>query len=141
MVIICNFGTKMAARYPCDHIYPITLIIMRNAENNTCSNSYKNRTQLSITFLRKILMAIQNLTAEKHFPTCFKFLNSSLLEFPACMLVDITSFAKDFELPGLPTTNNGIRSSAQTAIIKTFSLSAVFLAIFWSSSTSCKNAR
>jgi hypothetical protein len=62
--------------------------------------------------------------------TCFKFLKSSLCELPAFMLVDITSFAKDLELPGLPTTNNGMRSSVQMAIMKTFSLSAVFLAMF-----------
>ena len=74
-------------------------------------------------------------------PTCFKFLNNSLREFPAFMLVDITSFAKDFELPGLPTTNNGIRNSVQIAIIKTFSLKAIFLAIFCPSCTSFKNPR
>ena len=62
--------------------------------------------------------------------TCFKFLNNSLSELPAFMLVDITSFAKDLELPGLPTTNNGMRSSVQIAIINTFSLRAIFLAIF-----------
>ena len=43
MVIICAFGTKMAVRYPCDLFYPITLIIMRNAENHACPNSYKYR--------------------------------------------------------------------------------------------------
>ena len=62
--------------------------------------------------------------------TCFKFLNISLSELPAFMLVDITSFAKDLELPGLPTTNNGMRSSVQIAIINTFSLRGIFLAIF-----------
>ena len=65
-----------------------------------------------------------------HRRTCFKFLNNALWELPAFMLVDITSFAKDLELPGLPTTNNGIRSSVQIAIINTFSLRAIFLAIF-----------
>ena len=62
--------------------------------------------------------------------TCFKFLNSLLCELRAFMLVDITSFAKDLELPGLPTTNNGMRNSVQIAIMKTFSLRAVFLAMF-----------
>ena len=47
MFIICAFGTKMAAGCPCDHIYPITLIIMQNAENNTCPNSYKYRALLN----------------------------------------------------------------------------------------------
>jgi hypothetical protein len=57
------------------------------------------------------------------------------------MLVDITSFAKDLELPGLPTTNNGMRNSVQTAIMKTFSLRAVFLAMFSASCMSFKNPR
>lgn len=38
MAIICAFRTKMAARYPLDHIYPITMRIMRKAENDTYRN-------------------------------------------------------------------------------------------------------
>jgi len=37
--------------------------------------------------------------------------------------------AKDLELPGLPTKNNGILNSIHTTIINTFSLSAALLAI------------
>ena len=39
--------------------------------------------------------------------------------------------AKDFELPGLPIKKRGILNSIQIAIIKTFSLRAAFLAMFW----------
>ena len=50
-------------------------------------------------------------------------------------------FARDLELPGLPTRKRGIRNSMQIAIIKTFSLRAAFLAmlgpkVMLSSSTS-----
>ena len=50
-------------------------------------------------------------------------------------------FARDLELPGLPTRKRGIRSSMQIAIIKTFSRRAAFLAmlgprVILSSSTS-----
>ena len=39
-------------------------------------------------------------------------------------------FAKDFELPGFPTTNSGILSSMHTAIMNTFSLRAALRAMF-----------
>ena len=50
-------------------------------------------------------------------------------------------FARDLELPGLPTRKRGIRNSMQIAIIKTFSRRAAFLAmlgprVILSSSTS-----
>ena len=48
-------------------------------------------------------------------------------------------FAKDFELPGFPTTNNGIRSSTQITIINTFSHKALFRAMLPLSSNSFKN--
>ena len=56
------------------------------------------------------------------------------------MWVEITSLAKDFELPGLPTTKSGIRNSVQTAIMNTFSLNAAFRAMFLPSSMLYKNA-
>ena len=65
--------------------------------------------------------------------TSLKDLRSSVFEdFPFMELATI-DFASDFELPGLPTKNNGIRKSTQIAIINTFSLSAAFLAMFFPS--------
>lgn len=43
IVLVYAFGTKMAARQPLDRIYPIIVIRMQSAENNTCPNFYKYR--------------------------------------------------------------------------------------------------
>ena len=61
--------------------------------------------------------------------TCLKFLNKAECEDFPCMLSRTIVFARDLELPGFPTTNNGILSSMQITIMKTFSPRAVFLAM------------
>ena len=50
-------------------------------------------------------------------------------DFPFIELETI-DFARDFELPGLPTKKRGILRSMQIAIMKTFSLRAAFRAMF-----------
>ena len=73
----------------------------------------------------------KNLVPEQ---TSLNDLNSEFFEdFPFIELAMI-DFASDFELPGLPTRNKGIRKSIHTAIINTFSFSAEFLAMFFPSS-------
>ena len=62
--------------------------------------------------------------------TCLNPLSSSELEAVPCMEVCTIDLARDFELPGLPTRNRGIRNSMQIAIMKTFSRRAAFLAMF-----------
>ena len=62
--------------------------------------------------------------------TCLNPLRSSELEAVPCMEACTMDFARDLELPGLPTRKRGIRSSMQIAIMKTFSLRAAFLAMF-----------
>lgn len=62
--------------------------------------------------------------------TSFRDLRNSDSEFGPFNELRITDFANDFELPGLPTRNRGIRNEMQTTIIKTFSRRALFLAIF-----------
>lgn len=62
--------------------------------------------------------------------TCLKFLQTcELAAFPFMALATMV-LARDLELPGFPTRNRGILSSIQTTIIKTFSLKALFLAMF-----------
>ena len=62
--------------------------------------------------------------------TCLNPRSSSELEAVPCMEACTMDFARDLELPGLPTRKSGIRSSMQIAIMKTFSLRAAFLAMF-----------
>ena len=62
--------------------------------------------------------------------TCLNPRSSSELEAVPCMETCTMDFARDLELPGLPTRKRGIRSSMQIAIMKTFSLRAAFLAMF-----------
>ena len=62
--------------------------------------------------------------------TCLNPRSSSELEVVPCIEACTMDFARDLELPGLPTRKRGIRSSMQTAIMKTFSLRAAFLAMF-----------
>ncbi|RMZ93476.1 hypothetical protein BpHYR1_038050 [Brachionus plicatilis] len=50
-------------------------------------------------------------------------------KFRPCIARLTIDFANDLELPGLPTMNNGIRSSMQTIIMNTFSNRAEFRAI------------
>lgn len=71
--------------------------------------------------------------------TCLKFRNSGETdEFP-CIISATMVFASDFELPGLPTRNRGIRSSIETTIMNTFSLRALFFAMFLSKLTFSRN--
>ena len=60
---------------------------------------------------------------------------SDLAAFP-CIASATMVLARDFELPGLPTRNSGIRFSMHTTIMKMFSFKAWFLAIFGPSSIS-----
>ena len=62
--------------------------------------------------------------------TCLNPRSSFELEAVPCMETCTMDFARDLELPGFPTRKRGIRRSMQTAIIKTFSLRAAFLAMF-----------
>ena len=73
--------------------------------------------------------------------TCLKLLNSLDLAASPCMLSATTVLAKDLELPGFPTTNSGILSSMHTTIMNTFSLKAVFGAIFGPKVNSLSTAR
>ena len=66
----------------------------------------------------------------KFYFTCLNPRSSSELEAVPCMEAWTMDFARDLELPGLPTRKRGIRSSMQIAIMKTFSLRAAFLAMF-----------
>ena len=76
----------------------------------------------------------------KSLVTCLKVLKSSDFAASPCMLWATTVFAKDLELPGFPTTNNGILSSIHTTIMNTFSLKAVLRAILGPSSNSFSTA-
>ena len=49
--------------------------------------------------------------------TCLNPLRSSELEAVPCMEACTMDFARDLELPGLPTRKRGIRSSMQIAIM------------------------
>ncbi len=71
--------------------------------------------------------------------TCLSFLKSSDPDASPCIDFEMTVLARDFELPGLPTKNRGMRSSMQINIMKTFSLRALFRAMNASSSTSSRN--
>ena len=68
--------------------------------------------------------------------TCLNILKRSDLDLAPCMLSATTVLARDFELPGFPTTNNGILSSMHTTIINTFSLRASLRAMLGPSSNS-----
>lgn len=60
-------------------------------------------------------------------PTCLRLLKRDESESRPCMLWSRIVLDRDFELPGFPTRNNGIRSSTHTTIMKKFSLKARFL--------------
>ena len=62
--------------------------------------------------------------------TDLNLFRKSVSEF--CPFIDSATMdlAKDFELPGFPTTNRGILSSMHTAIMNTFSLRAALRAMF-----------
>lgn len=68
---------------------------------------------------------------------CFR---KSVLEF--CPFIDsaMMDFAKDFELPGFPTTNSGILSWIHTTIMNTFSLRAALRAMLGPSTMFERNA-
>lgn len=86
--------------------------------------------------LQKINMSNKN---EEFLSTCLKFRNTGEAdEFP-CIISATMVFASDFELPGLPTRNSGIRSSIETTIMNTFSLRALFFAMFLSKLTFSRN--
>ena len=72
--------------------------------------------------------------------TDLNFFRKSVMEF--CPFIDSATmdFAKDLELPGLPTTNRGILSSTHTAIMNTFSLKAALRAMFGPSTMLERNA-
>lgn len=61
--------------------------------------------------------------------TCFKHFSKSLVD--DCPRIELATMvlAKDLELPGFPTRNNGILSSMHTVIMKTFSRRAAFFAM------------
>lgn len=61
--------------------------------------------------------------------TCFRHLKRIESESRPCIFWSRILFESDFELPGFPTRNRGIRSSTQTTIMKKFSLKARFWAI------------
>ena len=63
-------------------------------------------------------------------PTSLNSLSSCVSEVLPDMESATIDLASDFELPGLPTRNNGILNSIQITIINTFSLKAAFLAMF-----------
>ena len=73
-------------------------------------------------------------------PTCLNVLKRSDLEASPSMLSVTTVLASDLELPGLPTTNNGILSSIHTTIMNTFSLKAVLRAMLSPSFSSFSTA-
>ncbi len=89
-------------------------------------------------FVSDIKQMMENVVLS--FVTCLKVLKSSDLAASPCMLSATTVLARDFELPGLPTTNNGILSSMHTTIMNTFSLKAVFLAMLGPSFNSFSTA-
>ena len=60
----------------------------------------------------------------------FKFWYNSDRELRPIMARDTIDLASDFELPGLPTMNSGMRSSMQIIIMNTFSSRAELRAIF-----------
>ncbi len=62
--------------------------------------------------------------------TSLNFLSSCVSEVLPDMESATIDLASDFELPGLPTRNNGILNSIQITIMNTFSLKAAFLAMF-----------
>ena len=72
--------------------------------------------------------------------TDLNFFRKSVLEF--CPFIDsaMMDFAKDFELPGFPTTNRGILSWIHTAIMNTFSLRAALQAMLGPSTMLERNA-
>lgn len=67
--------------------------------------------------------------------TCLKFRNICETDDVPCMISATMVFARDLELPGFPTKKRGIRSSMETTIMNTFSLRALFFAIFLSKLT------
>ena len=77
--------------------------------------------------IRRYIIAEQINT---HALTDLNFFRKSVLEFCPFMDSATIDFAKDFELPGFPTTNSGILSSMHTAIMNTFSLRAALRAMF-----------
>lgn len=67
--------------------------------------------------------------------TCLKFRNICETDDVPCMISATMVFARDLELPGFPTKKRGIRSSMEITIMNTFSLRALFFAIFLSKLT------
>ena len=68
--------------------------------------------------------------------TLFRALKSPEPDVGPSMASATMVLASDFDVPGLPMINNGIRSSIQTTIMKTFSFNAALHAILdgrWSS--------
>ena len=81
--------------------------------------------------LRTQDLSLGRYTFKKSIYTSLNDLRSSVLDdFPFNELETI-DFARDFELPGFPTKKRGILRSMQIAIMKTFSLRAVFRAMFF----------
>ena len=87
-----------------------------------------------------IIVLRPNLKKRLYVLTCLKVLNSSDLAASPCILSATTVFARDLELPGLPTTNSGILSSMHTTIMNTFSLKAVLRAMLGPSANSLRTA-
>lgn len=73
-------------------------------------------------------------------PTCLRLLKRDESESRPCMLWSRIVLDRDFELPGFPTRNNGIRSSTHTTIMKKFSLKARFFAMLSFNFKFCKKA-
>lgn len=71
--------------------------------------------------------------------TCLKFRNICETDDVPCMISATMVFARDLELPGFPTKKRGIRSSMETTIMNTFSLRALFFAMFLSKLTFSRN--
>ena len=62
--------------------------------------------------------------------TSLKSFNSSDSDVLPSIELATIDLARDFELPGFPTRNNGIRNSMQITIMNTFSRRAAFFAMF-----------
>lgn len=71
--------------------------------------------------------------------TCLKFRNICETDDVPCMISATMVFARDLELPGFPTKKRGIRSSMEITIMNTFSLRALFFAMFLSKLTFSRN--
>ena len=86
------------------------------------------------------LLKKNSLYIRNHTSTCLNVLKRADLEASPSMLSVTTVLASDLELPGLPTTNNGILSSIHTTIMNTFSLKAVLRAMLSPSFSSFSTA-